>query len=139
MSITVIVADDHPSVRVELAHMLEWSHPEIRVIASVANGVELLNAAALTPADIYLVDVSMPVMNGVEATEKLLLHQPDAKVIMISMYESDAYVRRTLRAGARGYVLKDCACEELAPAIREVMAGGSYLSTSLPTAVPIPA
>ncbi|MBQ8032491.1 MAG: response regulator transcription factor [Elusimicrobiaceae bacterium] len=124
--INVILADDHALVRQGVRMMLETDKDEFKVIGEVSNGQELLELAKKTPADVYIVDISMPVLNGVEAVSKLIRQDRKAKVLILSMYDDRISVEKALKAGAKGFVVKVSRAEELLEAVREVAAGRFY-------------
>lgn len=124
--INVILADDHALVRQGVRMMLETDKTEFKVIGEVSNGQELLELAKKTPADVYIVDISMPLLNGVEAVNKLLRQDRKAKVLILSMYDDRVSVEKALKAGAKGFVVKVARAEELLEAVREVAAGRFY-------------
>ncbi len=124
--INIILADDHALVRQGVRMMLETDKDEFKVIGEVSNGEELLEMAKKTPADVYIVDISMPVLNGTEAVHKLLKIDRKAKVLILSMYDDRVSVEKALKAGARGFVVKVSRAEELVEAVREVAAGRFY-------------
>ena len=126
MKTKIILADDHALVRQGVRMMLETAANEFEVIGEVSNGEELLALAKKTPADVYIVDISMPVLNGVEATRKLLKQSRDAKVLILSMYDDRVSVEKSLKAGAKGFMVKVSRAEELLEAVREVAAGKFY-------------
>ena len=122
----IILADDHVMVRQGVRMMLESTGNEFKVIGEVSNGEELLELAKKTPADVYIVDISMPVLNGTEAVHKLLKIDRKAKVLILSMYDDRVSVEKALKAGARGFVVKVSCAEELLDAVHEVAAGRFY-------------
>ncbi len=124
--INIILADDHVMVRQGVRMMLETAKDEFKVIGEVSNGEELLELAQKTPADVYIVDISMPVLNGTEAVHKLLKIDRKAKVLILSMYDDRVSVEKALKAGAKGFVVKVSRAEELLDAVREVAAGRFY-------------
>ncbi len=126
MKIKIVLADDHALVRQGVRMMLEMAANEFEVIGEVCNGEELLAFAQKTPADVYIVDISMPVLNGVEAVRKLVKLDPHAKVLILSMYDDRVSVEKALKAGAKGFVVKVSRAEELLEAVREVAAGKFY-------------
>lgn len=123
----VIVADDHRLVRAGIRSLLE-EIPELEVIGEAGNGRELLELLAKFQPDLVLADISMPEMNGLEATMAIASQYPDVKVIILSMYASEEYVWRAFEAGAGGYLLKDAAPVELELSIKTVMNGSKYMS-----------
>ena len=94
-------------------------------------GKELVTYAKAHPTDIYVVDISMPVMNGIEAVEQIIKHNPAAKIVMLSMYDDRMSVEKSLKAGARGFIVKVCAADEIVDAIEEVSAGRFYLCSKV--------
>jgi len=128
MSIRVIIADDHALVREGIKAVLKKAILGINVIAEASNGKEVLNIAKKTPADVYLLDISMPLLNGLEVTDRLIRLDPANKIIILSMYDDRVTVQRALQSGAKGYLIKETAAEEVVRAIREVVDGGTYLT-----------
>jgi DNA-binding NarL/FixJ family response regulator len=124
--IRVLVADDHPVVRQGLCTMLELED-DIEVVARAADGEEAVMMARREHPDITLLDVQMPVLDGIEALRRIRSDDPQARVIVLTTYRNEDYIFPSLRAGARGYLLKDASREELAGAIRAVAAGESLL------------
>lgn len=121
----VVIADDHVLVIDGFRRILE---PECEIVAAVEDGRSLLKVAEETRPDIVLLDISMPLLNGVEAARRLRKSVPAAKLIFVTMHADATYVTGSFRAGASGYVLKRCAAAELVFAIREVLRGGTYLT-----------
>ena len=124
--IRVLVADDHPVVRQGLCTMLELED-DIQVVGRAANGEEAVELARLEHPDITLLDVQMPILDGIEALRQIRAADPEARVIVLTTYRNEDYIFPSLRAGARGYLLKDSSREQLAGAIRTVAAGKSLL------------
>lgn len=129
--IKILIADDHAIVREGIKEIMERLGGDIAIVAEATNGKEVLEIAQQTPVDIYLMDISMPLMDGILTTEYLMKLDPKSRVIIFSMYQDKILVNRTLKSGARGYVLKDCVPEEIIHAIREVFNGNYYLSPSV--------
>jgi two-component system response regulator NreC len=132
MSIRVLLADDHRIVREGLRALLEGQQ-DIEVVAEAEDGLTMLRLVKETAPDVAVVDVAMPDLNGIEATRQLIARAPGngTRVIALSMYSDRRFVAGMLGAGASGYLLKDCAFEELARAIRAVAANQTYLSPSI--------
>jgi DNA-binding NarL/FixJ family response regulator len=128
--IRIALADDHQLFRNGLRFLL-GSYNEFEVIAEVSNGNELLRALGTSPADIVLMDISMPEMDGVEATGRLTRQMPDTRVIALSMYGEEEYYYRMVDAGAKGFILKDSDISEVHDAIIAVHKGGNYFSQEL--------
>jgi DNA-binding NarL/FixJ family response regulator len=130
MSITILLADDHRLVRECLRDLLVRQE-DIDVVAEAENGVEAVRLARELAPDVAVVDISMPDLNGVEATRRMLSEGSGTKVLALSMHSRKLYIVEMLKAGASGYLLKDCAFEELVDAVRTVAAGGTYLSPAI--------
>lgn len=128
MSMKVIMADDHRIVIEGLRALLENNARDILVIGEAFNGKQLLALARRKPADVYVLDISMPLLNGIDATIRLLREDKRAKVIIISMHSNRTSVEKALRAGARGYVIKETAHEDIVKAIYEVSRGKCFVS-----------
>lgn len=127
MSIRVLLADDHTIVREGIRALLNRK-PDIEVVAEAESGRMALQMAPEVMPDVIVMDVSMPDLNGIEATRQLIAALSDVKVIALSMHSDSRLVVEMLNAGASGYLLKDCAFEELEAAIYAVMNGQFYLS-----------
>ena len=127
MPINILIADDHQVVAEGLKHLIE-AQPDLKVLQIVADGREAVKAAKELQPDVVLMDLSMPELNGADATRAILERDPKCKVIVLSMYAEREYVRRALKAGAAGYVVKRSAAKEVVDAIRAVHAGQRYLS-----------
>ncbi len=130
MSIKILIADDHQLFREGLINLLSDSS-EIEVIAQAEDGKEAIIKARKFNPDIVIMDIGMPVMNGVEATEILKKELPDIKVIAISMYSDKHFIKGMLEAGASGYLLKSCTYDQLIEAINAVYSGKKYLSNKI--------
>ncbi len=126
MSIRIIIADDHQIVRQGLKVLLE-KEPDMEVVGEAEDGPSTVKMAKQLAPHVILMDIKMPDLNGIEATRQILSDLPDVKIIALSMYPDQRFVTNMLRSGARGYILKDCAFEELIQAIRMVMADKTYL------------
>jgi DNA-binding NarL/FixJ family response regulator len=130
VTIRVLVADDHPVVRHGLCTMLEIED-DIVVVGRAADGEEAVAQALETQPDIILMDVQMPRLDGIEAMRRIRASDPEARVIVLTTYRDEDYIFPSLRAGARGYLLKDASREELAEAIRAVHRGESLLDPQM--------
>jgi DNA-binding NarL/FixJ family response regulator len=126
MSINVLLVDDHTIVRQGLKSLLT-SEKDIEVTAEAANGLDAIRLARELAPEVILMDLSMPEMSGIETTRQILNDNPASRIIILSMVLDRACVMEALKAGAAGYVLKDCTSDELTAAIRGVMGGGTYL------------
>ena len=128
--IRVLIVDDHPVVREGLAAMLERQN-DIAVVGEAADGAAAIQKALDTSPDVILMDLRMPVMDGVEAMRKIGAQVPSAHVIVLTTYDNDEYIFRGIEAGARAYLLKDAPRDELFHAIREVHQGKSLIDPSV--------
>lgn len=127
--IKLILADDHTLVRHAIAQSLEATG-KFTVECECADGNELYRAALSVPADVILMDISMPKMNGFVALEKILQQRPQMKVLALSMHSDQEYIEAIRRGGARGYVFKDATTEELTDAILRVWNGKTFFPVS---------
>ena len=130
MSIRILLADDHQITRQGLKSLLE-EQQDIEVIDEAEDGRTAVCLVRKLAPDVVIMDVSMPDLNGVEATRQIASGSPTTKVIALSMHSDALFVTEMLKSGASGYLLKDCAFEELDRAIRTVMSGNTYLSPAI--------
>ena len=130
MSIRVLLVDDHKIMREGLKSLLDKS-TDIEVVAQAANGIEALQKAEECRPDVVVMDLTMPEMGGIEATQRIVTANPDIKVLALSMIQDKSCVVESLKAGAKGYLIKDCAGEELLGAIRTLAAGEFYLCSRI--------
>ena len=128
--VTILLVDDQRLMREGLRTLLELE-PGLRVVGEASQGQEALDQYARLQPDVVLMDVRMPVMDGVESTRQLMNQWPRCRVIILTTFDDDEYVFEGLRAGALGYLLKDVSIQELADAIRTVMAGGVLIEPSV--------
>jgi len=131
MSIRVVLADGHPLVRAGLRAVIEKSKEDIAIVDEAINGKDVLKIAEKSPVDVYLLDVEMPHLNGIETAERLLKKDPKTKIIILSIHDSRVFVQRALRCGVKGYILKESATEEVIRAIQEVFRGRFFLSPGI--------
>jgi two-component system invasion response regulator UvrY len=125
--IRILLADDHSIVRAGLRRIIEDSG-DIEVIAEAADGHEAVQKTHETSPDVVVVDISMPIMDGLEVVSQLHHYYPKLPILILTMHEEEQYVFRAISAGARGYISKRSAPEQMVNAIRKVHAGGRYLS-----------
>lgn len=125
--ITVILADDHAILRDGLRYLLEAAG-DIQIVSMAANGQEAVEQAELLCPDVVVMDISMPIMGGIEATKHICKICEQTKVAILSMHHTTEYIQRALEAGAVGYLLKDSAGAELVAAIRALHEGKRYIS-----------
>ncbi len=128
--IRILLADDHALFRQGLKSLLE-SEPDLRVIGEAQTGREAVRYAADTKPNVILMDIQMPELDGVRATQSILEINPSANVIILTMYRQDNYVFEAVKAGARGYLLKDADASELIDAIRRVFEGDTLLDPEM--------
>jgi two-component system, NarL family, response regulator NreC len=128
--ITVLLADDHGIIRDALRYLLE-AQGDIQIVAVAADGQEAVEKAMLYCPDVAVMDISMPRMDGIEATKQICGICPHTQIVMLTIYNSSEHVQRALRAGAAGYVLKDAAGQELVAAVRASHKGGHYYSPQI--------
>ena len=126
----ILLADDHKMVREGLRLLID-SQPDMRVVGEAANGREVLLRARELKPDVVVMDLSMPELNGLQATERLRAESPEIKVVAITANEDESYLRQLCKVGAAGYVLKRSAGDELVKAISLVSKGGVYFEASL--------
>ena len=130
MTVRVLLAEDHLLVRAGIRALLA-SLPDIEVVGEVTSGTEVMAAIETLSPDVALMDISMPGMNGLEATRRLSDDHPEVRVIIVSMHASEDYVARALKAGARGYLTKASAAQELERALKAVMSGSQYIDSHI--------
>jgi DNA-binding NarL/FixJ family response regulator len=132
--IRIVLADDHSVVRQGFRRILE-AQSDMEIVGEASNGREALEQAAQLTPDVVVMDVAMPELNGIEATRRMKEATPHSRVLALSMHKDSVYVREILRAGARGYLLKDAVDEDLIAAVRAVSRGEGYLSPGVADAV----
>ncbi|MFH1739738.1 MAG: response regulator transcription factor [bacterium] len=130
MPITILLADKNKTVRKVLRILLD-SDKDLEVIGEAGNGQSVVQMAQALSPDVVLMDVNFQDLSGMEATEQILAESPGQKVVILSLQKNQGFVDRALQAGAKGYLLKDCAFHELARAIHAVARGGTYLSADI--------
>ena len=124
---SVLVVDDHALVRTGVANIISHE-PDLQVVAEAANGLEAVEAFTRLRPDVTLLDLRMPVMEGVEAVRQIRAIDPAARVIVLTTYDTDEDITRALKAGAKAYILKDIAAAALVACIHDVLAGKTYLA-----------
>ena len=128
--ITVLLADDHTVVRQGLRALLK-AEEDMEVVGEAENGRQAVNLVKKSPPDVVLMDVAMPLMNGLEATRQILKSSPATKVLVLTSYGDDDCIEQLMRAGAAGYLIKQTAANDLLKAIREVQRGNAFFSPSI--------
>jgi DNA-binding NarL/FixJ family response regulator len=126
----VLIADDHGIVRRGVRTLLE-TEPGIDVVGEAADGREALRMCQTLRPDVAILDIAMPQLNGIEVAAQACKHDPNLKVIVLSMYADETYIVRALTAGARSYLMKEATEEDLIPALRAVIAGKSFFSPGI--------
>jgi DNA-binding NarL/FixJ family response regulator len=128
--LTILIGDDHTLVRQGLRKIVE-EQPDWTVIAEAGDGREVVRKALQLKPDVIIMDIGMPLLNGIEATSQITRRMNGAHVLILSMYFDEAYITRALQAGARGYLLKDSADTDLVRAVTAVAAGKSFFSPAV--------
>ena len=132
--ISVLIVDDHILIREVIKTFLETT-PDIQVVATAENGIESVTATRQHRPDVVIMDISMPYMDGLEATRQILNDFPNTRVVMLSSHDNPVYIRNALEAGAKGYIVKDAMTTELLEAIRSLYHGRRYFSHQIADAV----
>lgn len=130
MTVRILLADDHGILRAGLRNLLN-AEPGLEVIGEAEDGVQALEMAEHSQPDLILMDISMPIMGGIEVLQHLRGKLPDGRVLMLTVHEDESLLRRAIRAGASGYVVKRAAESELINAIRTVMQGDIYIHPAM--------
>jgi DNA-binding NarL/FixJ family response regulator len=125
--LAILIGDDHTLLRHGLRKILE-EKPDWEVVAEAGNGRDAVRAATTLKPDVAILDVGMPLLNGIEATSQILKRVPDCRVLILSMHDDENYITRALQAGAKGYLLKDSADKDLIRAVTAVAAGKTFFS-----------
>jgi len=131
MAIRVILADDHTVVRNGIRSIIDRLGKDIEVIGEAGDGLELLEVARKRPADVYVIDIAMPSLSGIEASARLLKMRPESKIVILTMYSEQVLVDRACQHGVHGYVLKDSSPQDIVRAIRDAYEGRYFLSPEL--------
>jgi len=134
MSIKILLADDHRIMREGLRSLIE-NEPDMEVVAEAGDGRTTVRLAEEVSPDVAVIDITMPELNGIEASSQIAARAPHIKVLALSMHSDEHFVTGMLRAGASGYLLKDCAAEELCRAIRSLVANETHLSPKIASIV----
>jgi len=134
MSIRILVADNHGILRQGIQALIE-KHSDMEVVGQADNGLEAVESVRQLQPDIVLMDVTMPVLNGIEATRQIKSELPEVKVLALSVHAKREFVLDMVKAGASGYMLKECVLDDLIRAINTVVAGHSYLSPQIASIV----
>lgn len=127
---SVLLVDDHTYIRNGICYLIEGT-TDIEVVATASNGIEAVAKARLYQPHVVVIDISMPFMDGIEATKQIKNSCPSTRVLALSIYDNQAYIEGALQAGAHGYVLKDAIATELLDAIRSLHEGKRYFSQKI--------
>jgi DNA-binding NarL/FixJ family response regulator len=130
MAIKILLADDHAIVRHGLAESLQ-KEEDMEIVGQAKNGLSAIDMVGEKIPDVVVMDISMPDINGIDATQEILRDFPNVKIIALSMHSAKKFIREMFKAGASGYLLKDCEYDELTNAIRLVISGKSYISPEI--------
>jgi DNA-binding NarL/FixJ family response regulator len=125
--VRLIIADDHKMMRQGIRSLLE-KFSDIEIIGEAENGADIIDLAEKLKPEVIIMDIAMPKVNGIEATQKILAANPQIKIIVLTMLYERHFMAEALKAGAAGYLLKDCAFDELINAIHLVISGSTYVS-----------
>ncbi|MYM66882.1 response regulator [Pseudoduganella sp. FT55W] len=128
--ISILIADDHPLILAGLSALL-GAMPEFRLVAQATDGVQAVEQYRLHRPDVAIMDLGMPRLNGVDAIERIRAEDPDASIVILTTHQGDEDVYRGLTAGAKAYLLKDGACEQLVDCLRTVASGQQYLPAAV--------
>ena len=123
--INVLLVDDHVYIRKAIWYLMETTQ-DIKVVATASNGMEAVTAARFSQPDVIIMDISMPVMDGLDATGQILADFPDMRILMLSGHDDREYIKRAMEVGASGYILKESVVSELLEAIRSLYSGRRY-------------
>ena len=129
--ITVLLADDHAPVRKALKKILELE-ADLAVVGEAKNGRQAVTLVEKLRPDLVLMDVTMPLLNGLQATSQILKAFPATRVLMLSAHQDEAYIVESVKSGASGYLIKQTSTDQICPAIREVHKGNTFYSASIP-------
>jgi len=130
MSIRIVLADDHKVLRQGLSQAIK-NEPDMEIAGQAENGQEVIKLTRELLPDIIVMDIQMPELNGIEAARQITADYPQVKIIALSMHSSKRFIQEMFKAGAKGYLLKDCEYAELINAIRTVVTDGTYISPSI--------
>ena len=133
--IRILLVDDHWEVR-ERLRILLMKVPDFQLVGEAADSAEALEAFKKSSIDLVIMDLNIPEISGIETAKKILAYRPDTKLIIVTMQSDPHYVKESFKAGVTGYLLKDCAFEELSEAVHTVADGGTYVSPEIEVGIP---
>jgi two-component system, NarL family, response regulator NreC len=131
MKIRIVLADDHTIIRRGLRALIEETSPDMQVVAEASNGLEVLDIAGKERVDVFVIDIAMPKLDGISTTARLKKENPQARVVILSMYKDETVIERVVHNGARAFVLKDSSPMEVVNAIQAVNSGNYYFSPEI--------
>ncbi|MFP4431800.1 MAG: response regulator transcription factor [Spirochaetaceae bacterium] len=131
MKIRLVLADDHTIIRRGLRALIEETSPDMQVVAEASNGLEVLDIAGKQRVDVFVIDIAMPKLDGISTTARLTKENPQARVVILSMYKDETVIERVVHNGARAFVLKDSSPIEVINAIEAVYSGNYYFSPEI--------
>ncbi len=131
MKIRLVLADDHTIIRRGLRALIEETSPDMDVVAEASNGLEVLDIAGKERVDVFVIDIAMPKLDGISTTARLIKENPQARVVILSMYKDETVIERVVHNGARAFVLKDSSPIEVVNAIEAVYSGNYYFSPEI--------
>ena len=135
VTIRILLIDDHWEVR-ERLRILLMKEPDFQLVGEAADGAEALEVFKQSSTDLVIMDLNIPEISGIETAKRILAYRPDTKLIIVTMQSDPHYVKESFKAGVAGYLLKDCAFEELVEAVHAVVAGGTYVSPEIEVGIP---
>jgi two-component system, NarL family, response regulator NreC len=135
VTIRILLVDDHWKVR-ERLRILLMKEPDFQLVGEAADGAEALEVFKKSSTDLVIMDLNIPEISGIETAKRILAYLPDTKVIIVTMQSNPHYVKEAFKTGVTGYLLKDCAFEELVEAVHTIAAGGTYVSPEIEVGIP---
>jgi DNA-binding NarL/FixJ family response regulator len=135
MTIRVLLVDDHWEVRERMRALL-MQEPDIELVGEAEDGAEALCILGRLPAEVVVIDLNLPEISGIEMARRILADRPGTRIIIVSLQSDPHYVKESFKTGVKGYLLKDCAFEELVKAVHIVVGGGNYVSPEIEIGVP---
>jgi DNA-binding NarL/FixJ family response regulator len=135
MKIRTLLVEDHLEVRERLRKLL-MEKPDFELMGEAGDGKEALELIEQETFDVVIMDLNLPIMTGIDTAKRIVADHPDIKIIIMSLQSDPQYVKKSFEAGATGYLLKDCAYEEIVEAVHIVAAGGTYISPEIEIGVP---
>ena len=135
VTIRILLVDDHWEVR-ERLRILLMKEPDFQLVGEAADGAEAIEVFKKSSTDLVIMDLNLPEISGIETAKRILAYRPDTKVIIVTMQSDPHYVKETFKTGVAGYLLKDCAFEELVEAVHTVADGGTYVSPEIEVGIP---